>query len=264
MCQKQRAFLRAEGYQLDYQLTEKQAAYYLKSGHHHHLHNPQTDFIVELHWRISADIYAPSIDLDALWSRARPADLLGQKVLSLSSEDLLLILCEHGTRHAWGRLSWVGDVAMLLKNQNINWPIVFERTDAAGSERILLLGLLLAHDLLGSVLTPEILKKIQIDPQLRSLEAQAIQAIFAERERDPQDLEAGMNLMLFYQEAANRSGGKDKANLLLKMALYPNAADFQFVPLPDILFPLYYLIRPIRLISVYRTQLFKCIKFAIP
>src|SRR3712207_8653927 len=40
----------------------------------------------------------------------------------------LLILCVHGTKHIWGRLSWICDVAELLRTQpDMDWEYVLDR-----------------------------------------------------------------------------------------------------------------------------------------
>jgi hypothetical protein len=43
----------------------------------------------------------------------------------------------------------------------------------------------------------------------------------------------------------------------LELVNIPNLGDWQYVSLPDSLFPLYYLIRPFRLILQYGPRLFK-------
>ena len=55
----------------------------------------------------------------------------GTDVSSLAMENLLWLLCVHATKHKWARLSWICDVAELLRSQpQLNW----EKVIALGAE----------------------------------------------------------------------------------------------------------------------------------
>ncbi|MCA9471117.1 MAG: nucleotidyltransferase family protein [Nitrospira sp.] len=43
------------------------------------------------------------------------------QVRSLRAEELLLILCVHGSKHVWEELKWVCDVTELIRAQQIGW-----------------------------------------------------------------------------------------------------------------------------------------------
>ncbi len=76
----------------------------------------------------------------------------GQVVKSFSTDDLLFSLCVHGSRHIWERLSWICDVAELIKRQQLNWPALMDRAIKTDCERMFYLGLFLAERLLGASL----------------------------------------------------------------------------------------------------------------
>jgi len=61
--------------------------------------------VVGLHWRLAPDWFFFALDLEQLRPRLKVTSLGGVSVRTLSSEDLLLVLCAHGTKHCWERLA---------------------------------------------------------------------------------------------------------------------------------------------------------------
>lgn len=259
--QKALELLQAEGYQLDYYLNEKQSAAFLKFAHHHHFSNPNTGITVEIHWRISDSIYPSQLDLDKLWNRAEVVTVYGKEVLSFSAIDTLQVLCEHGARHNWDRLSWICDIALLTKVKDLDWPGIFNQADISKNEHQILLGLSLANSLFSTPLPLEVSKRIDSYPDLPALESKAIEGLFLERdllENTPTNgIQGGMDKMLFFLKASDRF--PDRASLYLQMAIFPTLADFAWIKLPNWMHPFYYLVRPIRLIYIYQIALLKWI-----
>jgi len=69
----------------------------------------------------------------------------------LGGEDLALFLCAHGAKHLWERLEWLCDLAALLaRRPGLDWDAMLARARRRGAERIVLLALHLAHELLGA------------------------------------------------------------------------------------------------------------------
>jgi hypothetical protein len=102
-------------------------------------------------------------------------------VLSLHPEDLLLLLCVHGSRHYWSQLNWICDIAELLRARpGIDWGGLLARAGAAGGVRMLLLGLLLAAEVLEVPLPPEVARQARSDWVVRELAAQVRGWLFRE------------------------------------------------------------------------------------
>ena len=57
----------------------------------------------------------PQHFLERLWERVGRVPLGGNSVPSFAPEDMLLILCVYGSKHTWGRLKWVCDIAELIR-----------------------------------------------------------------------------------------------------------------------------------------------------
>lgn len=144
--------------------------------------------VVELHWepvgfasswQTTSRYCAFQFDLDGLWDRLEPVALGGTSVQNLSPEDLLLILCAHGSKHLWERLIWICDVAQLLyAQQDIDWGQVTRQANRLGGECMLNLGLRLAHDILDAPLPEDVWQRVQQDTTAASLAIQVCQRLF--------------------------------------------------------------------------------------
>ncbi len=103
----------------------------------------------EVHWRFFPAYMGFSLPEADLWDRAVSATFLGHRVLTLSAEDCIAMLCLHnGGKHLWWTLRWVLDLAMFFQDSRIDWTIVHRRAAEAGCLRALLVGLRMAEDLL--------------------------------------------------------------------------------------------------------------------
>ena len=248
--------LQSLGYLNDLKLTPAQNAAFLKSEHHHHFGNYKTGTLIELHWRISSSLFSLQPDLSGAWNRAGITTILGKKVPSLSPEDTLLILCEHGARHQWSQLSWVYDVAGMVEAKKINLPRLIEQAERIGKERPLLLGLLLARDLLDTDLPPEIYRMAKGDKAVRANAEQVKKDLIARDSfRGSSELHSSehMSELEFYF----RLMSKYQLIRALLRAYTPRTKDMNMASLPDALFPLYYLVRPLRLIKAHKKNIRK-------
>src|SRR5207245_4104462 len=88
--------------------------------------------------------------------------------------------------HQWQRLMWICDVAELIRaHQQMDWQRLLEQAKTSGGKRMLLLGLFLANDLLGTDLPEHILPGIQADPKVKLLAGQVRAQLFAHADQSP-------------------------------------------------------------------------------
>lgn len=239
----------SQGYRLT--LTDAQEAEYLRSQYAVSFICEDKRVVVDVHWGITAKHFHFPLDFDSLWQRLQPLSLAGTPVPSLPPEELLLLLCVHGTRDMWERLQCICDVAELIRaHQEIKWERAIEQADMLESKRMLFLGLLLASDLLGTTLPENVRQTIQTDPVAKILAAQMSRNLF--RESDP--LLRIIELFFFHFRVTD--GWRNRVLFCLYRAA-PNLDDQVFLPLPTFLSFLYYLIRPIRLVSKFGLSLLK-------
>jgi hypothetical protein len=111
--------------------------------------------LVELHWRADPDHAVFELE-DANWWDGLPSvDLPGRRVRVLGAEDLLLVLCLHGSKHFWFSLGWLVDVAELVRtSEDLNWDRFLARATQRRCAKKVALGLLLAERWLQAPLPP--------------------------------------------------------------------------------------------------------------
>lgn len=161
------------GYQPKYQLTPQQEQTYLHSHHHEHfiITKPNIQIFVELHCSVVPEDFPFYQDMEGLWARCEQVPFIGGMTLTtLVPEDLLLHLCLHSSRHLWFRLQWICDVAQLLRTRpDLDWDRLVAQAKTCGGQRMLYLGLYVAHDLLGALLPPEIEQAVRQDRNIAKL-----------------------------------------------------------------------------------------------
>jgi len=110
------------------------------------LHFTFHDDILELHWKIIERLFVVPLDMDQLWDRSLPVSLNDRMVKTLSPEDLVIVLCFHGLKHAWQNLEWLADLIYTVSNHpDLQWHDIVVRAETMGLKRILLMGLFLAQ-----------------------------------------------------------------------------------------------------------------------
>ena len=210
---------------------------------------------LDLHWAFASNYFSFPLDTEDLWERLEKFCLTGTEVANFAPEDLLLILCMHGTKDNWERLIWICDVAELLRaNPEMNWEKIIERADKLGARRILFLGLWLAREVLGATVPEKIALKIEADSAVNSLGAQISKILFGGADS------LGKN-PFFYPllRLRVRERWQDKVRDSLAL-IGPQPDDYSSVSLPESLAFLYYPLRFIRLAGKTGGRFFKLLR----
>ena len=160
--------IRELGYSPIVKLTKAEEQAYLASGYELAFDGTSGRNLLELKWRILPSFYAIDFEIDKLFQRASRVNLGGKRVRSLSSEDLLLVLCVHAAKHRWGRLSWLRDIAETIRTQTIDYGLMWGEARALGIVRIVAISFWLAQDLLG-VSPPPLAVDVANDKQIAPL-----------------------------------------------------------------------------------------------
>jgi len=211
------------------------------------------DDIVELHWAFAPREFPLPLDLDEVWARLEPLPLGRAQIRTLCAEHLLLVLCAHGAKHCWERLGWICDVAELLRRTpGLDLCGVLDQARALGVERIVLLGLRLAAELLDAPLPDRVARRVRDDRTVSALAAHVRATLFR---RVPAASPDPWNSRLFHLRARDR--WRDRLRYCARVALTPTAGDWAWLRLPDALYALYYVTRPIRLMAKYGGRLMR-------
>lgn len=205
---------------------------------------------IDLHWRLIPAYFPLALDGEDLWRRAVGIEIEGASVRTLAPADHLLYLCAHGAKHGWQALGGICDLAELIRSsartsaaglsQSTDWDELSARAERAGAHRALYLGVLLAHELLDSAVPAGILEAACREPAVVRAARSFIAYV-----SDPGDDGPG-----FYQRwmvpLGMIAGPGARLRYLAARALLPSADDHEFLRLPLALYPLYYLLRPVR------------------
>lgn len=125
---------------------------------------------VDLQWVMAHPHFAFRLDRPELWARQVSVEFENRMVPGLASEDLLIVLCVHGSKHAWEHLKWVCDVAELLRSHpSLDWNAVMSRSSAWGCQRLVMMGLSIAHRLLDAPLSDGVLARVESEIEIEAL-----------------------------------------------------------------------------------------------
>jgi Uncharacterised nucleotidyltransferase len=209
----------------------------------YHFERRSDGMVVELRWELDLVLTKFECDLgmDWVWPRRRTATLAGATVPNLDPETTLLLLCMHGSKHAWHRLAWIVDVAQLIApSPQLNWEEVEREAKRTGLWRALGLGLLLAYRIADSSIPQRLLGKFESNRNIRKLAEHFDTNLFNAPGLSPGGLVPYSIRLL---------GFRDRLRLLLSLDLFkPTDRDRAAIALPRGLQALYYIIRPLRLL----------------
>jgi hypothetical protein len=161
------AVLLAQGYERKNPSSESGEADH-EEGPYHVFIKKRTLFRVDLQWVMAQQHFVFQLDRPEFWKRRTPVPLANKTVQGLAPENLLIVLCVHGSKHAWESLKWVCDVAELLRAHNhMDWDRIFSRASTWRCRRMVLMGLSLAHRLLDAPLPEAVQARLSADSDVQ-------------------------------------------------------------------------------------------------
>jgi hypothetical protein len=247
---KAKELLLSEGYRPEYTLMPDQEVAYLQHECEYNFFSEDRKILVELHWDIVQKYFSCHFDVNKLWDGLEPVSLLNRQVITVSPEQLLLILClHHGGKHQWEMLGWICDIAQLIGGcKGLDWERILNSAFRSGIERILFLGLYLAKSMLGADIPHEVKRRLMNDQAISSLAEKVRKRIFTETESTPREAER----FVFYLRMRERL--KDKVKYCFYRLFTSTTKDWSLLRLPAPLFPFYRFLRPFRLMKKFGRQ----------
>lgn len=211
------SLLAAEGYTLAYGLSSEQLPELIKAGNHLLLYRGH--LCVELHWTFFPRTRATFFDTGGAWSRRVPLVVQETTVKTMAPRDLVHFLCLHGNKHAWCRLVWLADLAWFaFRYPEFDWAGLLDEARSAGTQRMVLVGLVLAHELFGSPLEAVTLDRIHKDIEVLAVAKWTWRRIL----RGSQDLPTGRELVELVMRTRERRIDRGRDLFHHVMALRPN------------------------------------------
>lgn len=209
----------------------------------YHLERPSDGMVVELRWKLelTQSRYQYDLGIDWVWPRRKVVTIAGAEVPNLDPVSALLVLCMHGSKHVWSRLIWICDVAKLLECEpGLDWDMAQREAKRVGLWRCLALGALLARRIAGAKVPQQVFRDFEANGTIAKLAAYLDQDLFNQPGKMPTGwIPYNVKILDF----------RDRVGVILSPAfLRPNERDRAVLKLPKALEPLYYVIRPFRVL----------------
>lgn len=206
--------------------------------------HPQKELLVELHWAIMPKYFSYPIDDEGLWDNLELVTIAGNTVPNLSPENAVLAIVGHGTKECWTQLARICDLAEYIRSHpQLDWAKLIELATTKGGRRILFLGLTLARNLLGMTLPENVVQEIQSDREVDLLANAVCDRLFSKIDASIKD---GSNTRFHLKV---REKIQDKIMYFFLIAITPTTSDWLVLPLAKFPGFIYYILRPIRLIT---------------
>jgi Uncharacterised nucleotidyltransferase len=205
--------------------------------------------IVEFHTEQTLRHFPVPPDLDDMARRLVPVILSGHEIPTFGPEDMLPLLCIHGSKDFWERISWIADISEFVQSRpQLDWDQVFRRADILRAGRMLRIGLALAANLLSAPLPDEVTARVEGDSVASRVASEVAQRHFA---RESPERGAAERFNFRRRMVAGMLPGWRYS---MRLATEPADEDGQMMHLPRPLVPLYAVLRPFRLLRKYATS----------
>jgi len=136
---------------------------------------PDSDLLVELHNDLTLRYFPHPLPIEDFFARQIRVRLDAHEIPAPCMEDELVLICIHGAKHFWERLSWIADVAgLVLRQTSIDWERAGSSARAVQAEHLLHTGLRLAVGVLHARLPGAVSFRVRNDAVAAKLAARAL------------------------------------------------------------------------------------------
>jgi hypothetical protein len=233
------------GYRLEAVVPDSAMAWFFKDcGQIEMIHDP-AHVVIDLHWDLAPRSLDLSLSADGLWPRLRTLDIAGRPVLSFHQNDQLLFAAWHGGKHGWTTLSWLADIAALLRAHSVDWEQVLADARDMRLARSLFVALWLVRDLLEIDLPAIAREGMESHPESLEIAREARSHLLQGPGAQP-----FFPRKLWYQIRLTE-GRWRQLRLLWRKVTEPKISDWAHLPVQPRLFAAYYVARPFRLLAKY-------------
>ena len=202
---------------------------------------------LELHWRLTDPDLQRELTAADCFGRSQTVCVDGQPLQTLGPDDLALYLCLHGTAHRWEKYRHLADFARTLALvASARWSVLLAMAREQGLRNAMLLGMRLAHDVLGLPLPEDIARMANRQRGLPTL-ARWIRRRLAQGDETEPDMVDHVAFVYAYTSFVMTEGRWAGIRRVMDETFPVTAADRQWVQLPEKLHWLYPALRPIRL-----------------
>jgi len=240
-----RALLRAAGYRDWYTFDARLLQRRKRTAGELHFWAADGQSIVDVHWQVGVGYSAETLRAEDLMARAVPQTLLGRSVPGPTAQDMLLMMCMHGTRHQWDSVEMLLAVAVQVRDLPAEaWPALLAAAREAGCARRVVVAVAHTCRVLGLPRPAEVEHAIARDAASRALlRSLGPESLLTKRRVGRQQRVAKL-VWTVATEDSLRAAFEHAALRVLR----PGPGDWQSVALPGSVNWLYWVIRPARLL----------------
>jgi hypothetical protein len=237
-----RGYRSTDGYP---EFSPRQQQAFFNQYHHFGFKHPQRAVRIELHWRWFNNSSRFNLRPVEALAGSRPYPIWGVVMQTLSPNDTLLYLCAHGAQHLWYRLSWIRDIASLLKQTptDEDWPKLLYNAERLGVRPALLEGVSLAGLFFGCEMPEKVVAAINRTPCLPDMIGTVCRCLA--QPGKPRFLPHQRLFFSVHRHMLALCQTPRAKAAHFRTLLRSQMIDWQTVKLPPRLFFLYHLLRPV-------------------
>lgn len=218
----------------------------------------KTGVHLELHWSACEPWFDHRLCAMKLWEPASTTTVLEREMPIPSPEHLFFLLALHGFRDRWDSLKSICDIAAAIHAfPDLNWSGMLAYAAGLSRKRMVLLPLVLVQQLFDMQLADCVLEAIAQDQTVSALARQLQKQHYAGAESTSSTSNSVHEIFCRsdFVQIRSRESLVDRLRLLV-VRVKPNVNDRQYLlprTLPD---PVYWLVRPFRLLTTYGPSIF--------
>lgn len=240
------ALLQQQGYEPRFPwILSKEAVSALVPGEYNYRDRSRR-VMVELHTELTLRHFPVVPDIPTLAEKLVSINVAGAEIPTFPPETTFVLLCLHGSKDFWERLSWVADIAEIAaSHRSLDWEKVYRLAESLESTRILHLGIGLASEILEAEFPATVAEEVRKDTAAMDL----VREVSTRLSR--RDFPHRNSIGRFQFRRQLIPGLWPGVKYSTRLTLVPTEDDWEMVPLPAALSPLYLLLRPFRLLRKY-------------
>jgi len=213
--------------------------------------NENKRYEVELEYSIFLARTVLEYDYEGMFDRASSITIGNDKINTLSLEDNLLFTSFHGTKHLWFRLRWLADI---LGKFELNKDEILSTIDTFEQKKLIAFCIYIAHKEFNMEQPIEISGVLSDKlPSTYKFE-HIIHTKIVEHNSKDTSLNHYWKAKIIATLINGNENKKEYLNDIeyfnlwkrIKIKISPNQADYNLIKLPKLLYPLYFIVRPLR------------------
>lgn len=180
---------------------------------------------LELHWQFATRQFGAAFDIGQVFRRADTVRIGDRGASTLSPEDDFLMLVVHGTKHAWERLSWIADLAALLRVSSLDWDYLRVESKRMRICRMMRIALILAG-WMGAAVPGDMQNEVEADSEAAAVAGQVRDHVA--KLSEPGRADSTEHRLI----TATLDSPADRLAYAARYAITPSLADWDYLRLP--------------------------------